>query len=153
VTVASKDLTKIVHVVRDVAKTAERFAGLFGIDPAPKVVHTSPPDGSDPKIYTWFRGRKITGRVKLANLRMGPVTVELIEPVDAESPWAQFLRDRGEGIFSLVFTVKDFDAHIERLKDKGMPIYHRGEYGTGRYAYFESTDQLGITLCIQEIDA
>ena len=83
---------------------------------------------------------------------MGPVTVELIEPVDQESPWAEFLRERGEGIFSLVFTVKDFDAHVERLAAEGMPIYHRGEYGSGRYAYFESQDKLGITLCIQEIE-
>ena len=50
-------------------------------------------------------------------------------------------------------TVKDFDAHIDRLASEGMPIYHRGEYPGGRYAYFESKDQLGVTLCIQEIDS
>jgi methylmalonyl-CoA/ethylmalonyl-CoA epimerase len=150
-TVTSKDLTKMVHVVRDVDKAAASFTALFGLEPAPRVVTTTPPDGSDPRIFTWFRGRNISGRVKLANLKMGPVTVELIEPVDAESPWAEFLRDHGEGIFSLVFTVTDFDAQIERLNASGMSIYHRGEYGSGRYAYFESRDQLGITLCIQEI--
>lgn len=150
-TVTSNELTKMVHVVHDIEQAVARFSALFGMDP-PQIVHTSPPDGSDPKVYTWFRGRNITGRVKLANLQMGPVTVELIEPVDADSPWAEFQRNHGDGVFSLVFTVKDFDAHISRLEGEGMPIYHRGEYGSGRYAYFESKDQLGVTLCIQEID-
>ena len=149
-TVTNRELTKMVHVVCDVEAVSKRFASLFGVDP-PKVVHTTPPDGSTPKIYTWYRGRNIPGRVKLANLRMGPVTVELIEPVDMDSPWGAFLRNHGEGIFSLVFTVTDFDAHIERLAEEGMAIYHRGEYGSGRYAYFESTEQLGVTLCVQEL--
>ena len=150
-TITNNELTKIVHVVGDIESAAARFSALFGTE-KPKVVHTTPPDGSDPRVFTWYRGRNITGRVKLANLKMGPVTVELIEPVDGESPWAEFHQNHGDGIFSLVFTVKDFDAHIERLEAEGMPIYHRGEYPGGRYAYFESKDQLGVTLCVQEID-
>ena len=150
-TITNNELTKMVHVVHDVEKAVEHFAALFGME-RPKVVHTTPPDGSNPKVYNRFRGRSIGGRVKLANLQMGPVTVEVIEPVDADSPWAEFQRRHGDGIFSLVFTVKDFDAHIERLGSEGMPIFHRGEYGSGRYAYFESKDQLGVTICLQEID-
>jgi methylmalonyl-CoA/ethylmalonyl-CoA epimerase len=150
-TVASNDLSKIVHVVQNIETTAARFCGLFGIERV-NIVHTSPPNGLDPGIYTRYKGRDISGRVKLANVQMGRVTMELIEPVDADSPWATFLKNHGEGIFSLVFTVTDFEATIVRLESEGMPLYHRGEYGSGRYAYFESKDQVGVTLCIQEVD-
>ncbi len=53
-----------------------------------------------PPAYTELRGARIKGPVKLANIPMGPVTVELIEPMDGISPWAEHLRDRGEGIFA-----------------------------------------------------
>lgn len=150
-TITNNELTKIVHVVGNIDRALAKFSSLFGME-KPSVVATGAPDKDNPKVFTRFRGSDIAGRVKLANLKMGPVTVELIEPVDEESPWAEFYRDHGEGIFSLVFTVKDFDAHIERLAQEGMPIYHHGEYGTGRYAYFESRDQVGVTICVQEID-
>jgi methylmalonyl-CoA/ethylmalonyl-CoA epimerase len=151
VIVASRDLTKMVHVVHDIESAVERFATLFGME-RPKVTTTTAPGGTDPRVYTWYRGRNIAGLVKVASLQMGPVQLEFIQPVDAESPWAEFHQKHGDGIFSIVFTVDDFDLHIKRLEAEGMPIYHRGEYGTGRYAYFESEDQLGVTLCIQEID-
>jgi len=151
-TVNNNELTKMVHVVHDIEAVAKRFCALFGME-MPKIGVSTPPDGTDPKIYNWYRGHNIDGRVKLTNLKMGPVTVELIEPIDADSPWAQFQRDHGDGIFSLVFTVKDFQATIDRLEADGMTIYHRGEYGSGRYAYFESKDELGVTLCVQEIGA
>jgi methylmalonyl-CoA/ethylmalonyl-CoA epimerase len=151
VIVDSRELTKMVHVVHDIETAVERFSTLFGLD-SPEITSTTAPDGTDPRVYTWYRGRHIGGLVKVASLQMGPVQMEFIEPVDADSPWAEFQRNHGDGIFSIVFTVNDFDAHIKRLEAEGMPIYHRGEYGTGRYAYFESKDQLGVTLCVQQID-
>jgi hypothetical protein len=35
---------------------------------------------------------------------------------------------------------------------KGMPIFHKTEKGTQRDGYFETAEQLGITLEYKEID-
>jgi methylmalonyl-CoA/ethylmalonyl-CoA epimerase len=142
-------VVKLVLVVREIEKKAQAFASLLGIE-APAVVST-PPAGPVPPACTELRGTRIRGAVKLANIPMGPVTLELIEPMDGVSPWAEHLRDRGEGIFSIVMTVDDFEGHQAFMNERGMPLYHVGEYGTGRYAYFDTLSDLGITLCLQNL--
>jgi hypothetical protein len=72
--------------------------------------------------------------------------------MDGNSPWAEHLEKRGEGIFSIVCTVDGFEKQISMMNELGMPLYHLGEYGSGRYAYFETLAALGTTLCLQNLD-
>ena len=148
--IANNRIVKLVHVVRDIEKKVEAFTALFGIE-RPEIVSTTPP-APDGRAFIEFRGARITGRVKLANVPMGPVVMELIEPVDEQSPWAEYLRSHGEGIFAIVYTVNDFETHVYMMGEKGMPLYHLGEYGAGRYSYYETLARLGITLCLQNLE-
>ncbi len=148
--IESSSIVKLVLVVRGIEAKVEGFAMLFGLE-KPRVIATTPPAPGS-KAFTEFRGRKITGRVKLASFTMGAVQLELIEPVDQESPWAEHLRLHGEGIFSVVFTVKEFEQNVELMRKMGMPLYHLGEYGGGRYSYYETLGTLGTTLCLQNLE-
>jgi methylmalonyl-CoA/ethylmalonyl-CoA epimerase len=148
--IASNAIVKLVHVVRDIEQKVEAFATLFGI-PRPEIIATTPPPPQG-KAFTEFRGTRITGRVKLANVPMGAVVLELIQPVDEESPWAEYLAARGEGIFSVVCSVDRFEEHMALMNARGMPLYHLGEYGSGRYSYYKTLDSLGITLCLQNLE-
>jgi methylmalonyl-CoA/ethylmalonyl-CoA epimerase len=143
-------LVKIVLVVHDIEKKVDSFVALFGIA-RPQVVSPSPP-APDSKAVTEFHGKRISGLVRLANIAMGSVTLELIEPMDGNSPWAEHLEKRGEGIFSIVCTVDGFEKQISMMNELGMPLYHLGEYGSGRYAYFETLAALGTTLCLQNLE-
>jgi hypothetical protein len=148
--IANNAIVKLVHVVRDIEQKVEAFAALFGI-PRPAIITTTPP-APDGNAFTEFRGERITGRVKLANVPMGAVVLELIQPVDEKSPWAEYLQKHGEGIFSLVCTVDRFGEHVALMNSRGMPLYHVGEYGAGRYSYYETLETLGITLCLQNLE-
>ncbi|MGA2973711.1 MAG: VOC family protein [Spirochaetia bacterium] len=148
--IGNNRVAKIVLVVNDIEKKAEAFSLLFGIE-RPQVVSSSPP-ASGSRAFTEMRGERIPGLVKLANIQMGPIGIELIEPLDGKSPWAEHLRTRGQGVFSVVWTVDGFEDHIELMKNRGMPLYHLGEYGSGRYAYFDTLSALGITLCLQNLE-
>jgi methylmalonyl-CoA/ethylmalonyl-CoA epimerase len=148
--IGNKNAVKIVLVVKDIEKKADAFSSLFGIE-RPRVFPPSPPV-SGSRGFTEFRGERIQGPVKLANIQMGPIVIELIEPLDGKSPWAEHLRTRGEGVFSVVWTVDGFEEHIEMMGKRGMPLYHLGEYGSGRYAYFDTLSALGITLCLQNLE-
>lgn len=150
-TLKNSEMVKMVLVVADVERRVDAFCSLFPME-RPKVVATDPAPLEDRSAtYTTFRGRRITGRVKMANLKMGPVTVELIEPVDSDSPWAEHLRRHGEGIFSIVFTVENFEGEARELHAAGVERYHVGEYGSGRYAYFGTEDLLGVVLGLQSL--
>ncbi len=60
--------------------------------------------------------------VKLAFLRAGSSSIELLEPTDANSPVGRHLEQRGEGIHHLTFEVRDLEATLKRLREGGTPI-------------------------------
>jgi methylmalonyl-CoA/ethylmalonyl-CoA epimerase len=82
---------------------------------------------------------------------MGPVTLELLEPLDEPSPWSEFKEKHGQGVHFITFTINDFEQHIDFVENQGFPLIHKGEYGTGRYCYFDAEQVLGVTLGLQEI--
>ena len=44
----------------------------------------------------------------------------MIQPLEGESPFADFLKNRGEGMHHLRLTVDDLDAAIAELNGKGV---------------------------------
>jgi methylmalonyl-CoA epimerase len=54
------------------------------------------------------------------------VFLELIQPLTADGPNAQWLRTYGEGIQHLAFEVGDLDASLAELTARGVPLLDRG---------------------------
>ena len=48
--------------------------------------------------------------------------LELIEPTGSDTVIGKFVQERGEGLWALVFKVKDLDAAVEKFKRKGMRV-------------------------------
>jgi methylmalonyl-CoA/ethylmalonyl-CoA epimerase len=145
-------LMKVGVMVRDIESAVAHYSRLFGIEPP--TIHKPDPERTVEHTetgYTWYRGQFVPGRVKIANLQMGPVTLELLETFDEPGPWNEFVKAHGQGIFFITFTVPGFERHINLLEENGMPMTHKGEYGSGRYAYFDTASQLGLILGLQEI--
>ena len=145
-------LVKIGIVVDDIYETAKNYSTLFGI-PMPEIVLPSDDFVLDPtgENYTQYRGEIVPARTKMANLQMGPVTIELLEPLDEPSPWTEFKQKNGPGVHFITFTVNGFEEHINFVEDQNIPLIHKGEYGSGRYCFFDSLSQLGVTLGLQEL--
>jgi len=61
------------------------------------------------------------GNIKLVHfhLKEGP-SIELISPLNEESPITKFLRERGEGIHHFCFKVKDLEKAMAELRSKGV---------------------------------
>lgn len=147
------NLIKIGIIVNDIEAAIDKYCKLFNI-PKP---HIQIPDAEDrtdqftERNYTIYRGEKRDTKTKFANLQMGPVTVELMEPFDGPSPWNEYKQKHGQGVHFITFNVDDFEEHLAFLESQGLPLVHKGEYGSGRYAYVDSEDQLGVTLGVQQI--
>ena len=60
--------------------------------------------------------------VKVAVLRVGDASIELLEPTDRDSAVGRYLDKRGEGIHHLTLEVEDLPAMLERLRERGVPI-------------------------------
>lgn len=82
------------------------------------------------RVYCDVLGFKLEGvhilaerRVKVAFVSTGGQTrIELLEPLDKESPIAKFLETRGEGIHHTAVEVKEIEVVLEGFKHKGMML-------------------------------
>lgn len=143
----STTVVQIGIIVKDAEKTASHYAEVFGI-PKPAVV----PIADDSFANTNYRGQSSTAKGKAAFFDLGPVQMELIEPVGAPSTWEEFLRTKGEGIHHIAFKTTDMDAARKFLASKGMETVQSGAWDGGQYAYIESTKQLGTILELLHFD-
>ena len=57
--------------------------------------------------------------VNIAFFKVGETKIELLEPINEESPIAKFLDKRSEGIHHMAIEVEDIEAKIEDMKEKG----------------------------------
>ena len=156
----TKRIVKIGIVVKDIEKTVKEYADLFGI-PVPPVRPARPagpppaePDVPGAKIPgSVFRGKKGLDRIKTAVIPLEPIYIELAQPVDDFGPWHEFLEKHGQGPFWMATEAPSGFGEVENMMTgKRMPIFHKAEKGTQRYGYFDTWEQLGITLEFKEID-
>ena len=124
-------------VVRDMDKAVEYLSSL-GIGPFKPI--------ADPALSEkLFRGKPSDWKVKICFAKMGPVVLELLQPVDGESASQEFLESKGEGIQHIAFAVDDIDKEVANLRKEGVEVLMSGKWNGGGFAYLE-TDALGGIL-------
>ncbi|MBI2265201.1 MAG: methylmalonyl-CoA epimerase [Armatimonadetes bacterium] len=64
-------------------------------------------------------------KVRLAGIRFGGTTLEILEPTSPDSPIARFLEKKAEGLHHLCFEVGDLEATLERLCALGYDLIDR----------------------------
>jgi len=143
--------TKIVQigiVVHDVEKYAKSYAAFFGVE-VPKVIISETED----KAKTRYHGRPTKARVKQAFFHFDNISLELLEPLGGPSTWKEFLDSNGEGFHHIAFEIKGMDGRIAEMQGRGATLIQQGrwtDYSGGRYAYFDSNDQLAVILELLE---
>jgi catechol 2,3-dioxygenase-like lactoylglutathione lyase family enzyme len=138
-----KVVTQVAIVCRDIDATSKRWAAMLGVDP-PQIRTTKP----GREVKEMYRGHPSEGQAKLAFIKLGQLTLELIQPVGGDTSWKQFLDSNGEGVQHIAFQVADMDKTIKRLSESGMAVLHRGRFDddSGAYVYVDSAKALGVTL-------
>ena len=87
--------------------------------------------------------------MKVALTNVGHMQLELIEPLDDDNIYAEFLREYGEGLHHIACAVDDFDETISVLKGKDVGVLQEGEtLGGMGFAYLDTQDAMS---CITEI--
>jgi len=99
-----------------------------------------------------FRGKPGSGNLRLAFIDLGKVQLEIMEPFGGESTWQEFLDTRGEGIHHIAFHVDDAEAMTPELEHQGFALVQKGDFGSGRYAYFENKNQEGLGFMLEILE-
>lgn len=127
-------------VVRDIKKTSEYYSSMWGLGPW-KYLPNNP-----------TRDQMIIGepfKLDIYTAQYGPVVLELLQPIQGKSVWAEFLKAHGEGLHHVCHAVPNFDEVTFRMKDRGAKQLVCAWFGSIRWTYFETTPG-GLVLEIIE---
>lgn len=128
-------------VVRDLEKAASFYYSAFGLGPF-SVVPEVRFDG------VALRGRPTDSTIKVAFADSGPLQIELIQPLEGENIYTEFLRAGHEGLHHLGFRVDDFDGMLAGFRQKGIePIFWK-HFG---FTAFACLDTAGVGGVVAEL--
>lgn len=134
--------THIGIVTKDITKTAQMFADVYGITP-PAMARIYDNNGKGIPFPPGIKGNT-AAKGKLVQFAIGNVRIELIEPVDGPTAWSEHLGEYGMSVHHLAFQVPDVNTAVRGLEAKGGK-WNMGEGGQS-FAYVDMQDQLGYTI-------
>jgi catechol 2,3-dioxygenase-like lactoylglutathione lyase family enzyme len=134
--VKCKGINQVAIVVENLERVAENYRTILGIGPW--------------AIYNWeaplvysrkYRGQVAWAREKIALVQVGGVQLELVQPVEGPSIYADWLKEHGEGLHHINFLVDDVDEAEAILAEQGFPSLQSGKFGPkeqkGAYDYID----------------
>lgn len=131
-------------VVRDLERSTQLLGELFGIGPFRFIEWPNRPDSK-----YWFRGAEERIKIRQAFAQVGPLELELIQPLEGEhNAYREFLDSKGGGIHHILFEVEDMEAVLSGLATRGVKVLQAGtgiRPGT-RWALLDSQDAVGFLL-------
>jgi len=131
------EVAQVGIVVKDIDKAVEYYHSI-GIGPFA-------PSGKPPVPEHTIRGETSHAVHKTVFAQMGPVELELLQPLEGGggSSAREFLERRGEGVQHIAFFVDDLDSALSRVAEMGIEVLQMGRRpGGGGYALLD-TDAVG----------
>jgi len=129
---------QVAVVVRDMDK-ATKFYESLGIGP---FVEGPSASAIERRIYGKLEpDAKVMGRIA----QMGPIELELFQPISDKSIQHEFLDTRGEGVIHICAYTDDLDRDIEIMREKGFEVISSAHLDDGgKFAYFDTREVGGL---------
>lgn len=134
-------------IVKDIKETKSNFENKYGIYP-----WTSSELTLKPYCTNYLNEQNITYNIHTARCKTGETELKLIQPIDKHGIFFEYLKNKGEGLHHISFSVKDFDKTISILKNKGIEIKFIGLWNNLKYAFVSTESDLKFVSCIYERD-
>jgi catechol 2,3-dioxygenase-like lactoylglutathione lyase family enzyme len=110
--------------VKDVIRTAENYWNILGIGP------WEVRDWGTHALYDrTYYSKPAWGRERLAHAYLGDLELELVQPVEGDSVYQDWIDEHGEGLNHLKFLCDDIDEVSRLLIEQGFPSIQSGHFG------------------------
>lgn len=77
---------------------------------------------------------------------VGDVSIELVEPLQGESIFKEFLNRKGEGVHHLKYSSQDAERIVEQFKRRGGKVLQSAKIGDAAFHYLDTESELGFIL-------
>ncbi|MFC1945898.1 VOC family protein [Chloroflexota bacterium] len=146
--VSLTNLEQAGFVVQDAEKSAEKLWDTFGI--GPWAISQLIPELLENASYHG-KPTSFTIRVAMTQSKIGTMQLELIEPLEGDSTYHDFLRENGEGLHHFgwvrLSSLEEFNVTTLVLENAGFPCVMNGRISRlGVMAYFDTTRVLNAML-------
>ena len=132
-----KEIHHLGIVVRDIEKKVQYFTEKLGI---PFKISTMEHSGT-------LHGEPMKYKAKIAFAKIGSLTLELLQTVEGNTVFEEFLNEHGEGIHHIsVLSKEPLDVEIEKCRKRGIKILQ-----IDRLAPEQGTVYMDVPGCIIEL--
>jgi methylmalonyl-CoA/ethylmalonyl-CoA epimerase len=132
-------------LVKDLESTVELYWKVFGIGPWQFYTY-----GKPLVKHMTYHGKPASYHMRLALANCGTTRIELIQPCEGETVYADFVRDHGYGIQHIGILVDDMQAALQQAEAAGIRMIQDGAGfgvdGDGHYAYLDTEEAYGVTI-------
>ena len=133
-------ILQVCIVVRDVQKAVQTWEDVYGIGPW-EIARLTEKNA----VHRRFHGKETDAPTEsiLAMSQIGNTFLEIIQPVTANSVYAEFLAEHGEGIHHLA--VKHTEEFVRLMKERGIEELSSAWVKGERFcAYYDTREDLGF---------
>jgi len=140
------ELDHVCMVVRDLDKSLESMWNNFGIGPWNIYLR-----GADSMRNMTYHGKPARFGFKVGRLqkKLGDTDIELVEPIEGDNIYRDFLEEHGEGFQHVgsykVSSLEAFNEATRMLEEAGFPCI-MSAHGRTAFAYFDTTKLLKTVL-------
>ena len=138
-------INQVALVVKDIEKTVEDYWKILGIGPW-NIFPWEAPTVFDRKYY----GKPTQAKEKIALAQVGAVQLELVQSVEGNSIYQDFLTEHGEGLHHVAICVDDLDAARAEFLRRGFESIQGGPIPglnrDGSFEYFDARRDFGTVI-------
>lgn len=135
--------SEIAVVVRDCDKANDLLCAMLGFE------KQEPHTGVLENVI--YRGRVINTTTRRIDYQIGSLCVKIMEPVDSEGIFDEFLKEHGPGIEHICIKVKDVDEVGERFIKAGHEAIQEQTWAFGRGVFYDFRDMFGCDIELVEV--
>ncbi len=132
------DVSQVGIVVRDLDKAIDYYNKVLGLGPFVRPEITF--------IEKFYDDIAADFEMDMAFCSLGPLEMELIQPVNPPTVYHDFLEKKGEGLHHLGFDVKDMEERLMRYRKMGIKVMQMGRTKVGGFAYLDTESTGGVII-------
>lgn len=138
-------ITKVGLVVKDLDDTINAYETEFGVGPW-DIMEYNDSSTEDMMVY----GLQVNCSYKKAVVMIGDTTIELIQPLDEKSIFAERLRLFGEGFHHITYKTENWEMAKAKFRELGIAIAQSGAYKGEEFVYYNSMRDFSHIIEIQK---
>ena len=131
-------------VVRDLQKAIEAYTKLFQWGPFEVIEREYTESAST------YRGKPGNFRYRIGYTQLGPIQLEMIQPLRGKTIYNEFLEARGEGFHHFGILIDRIEERVAAMKQMGIDVLQSGRRPGRKYAYMDTEPLIGIMIELRQ---